>query len=304
MRLLIIAGLLALLPWTATAAPTLAGYFFRARKAHRTGPHQPEARGPRSGPGRSSSKGTDRRQVRRRLPRHRSNHPLRLRYAATPIPSSAFSRRTKPTASSARKTSGAELPVRSGTLDDKVLREVCRPQGKPGGAGQEGQRGRQRLKAANDAVVKKENGQGRETGGDQGVRFTGQRMPSRRPFPSIRPNLKAAAGSAPCRQRKQQPRRQPRQNPLPRCCPAPAKRDRRCAYPASHCTQAEENQQVRRLHARTGAHSSPLFSTHISTGPMKAPGPENWSKLDPQNKACAIGERQSPIDIRMASRLT
>lgn len=27
-------------------------------------------------------------------------------------------------------------------------------------------------------------------------------------------------------------------------------------------------------------------------------GPENWSKLDPNNKACGIGQRQSPIDIR------
>jgi carbonic anhydrase len=27
-------------------------------------------------------------------------------------------------------------------------------------------------------------------------------------------------------------------------------------------------------------------------------GPENWSKLDPRNIACATGQRQSPIDIR------
>ena len=27
-------------------------------------------------------------------------------------------------------------------------------------------------------------------------------------------------------------------------------------------------------------------------------GPENWSKLDPKNTSCAIGQRQSPIDIR------
>ena len=27
-------------------------------------------------------------------------------------------------------------------------------------------------------------------------------------------------------------------------------------------------------------------------------GPENWAKLDPKNQACAVGQRQSPIDIR------
>ena len=27
-------------------------------------------------------------------------------------------------------------------------------------------------------------------------------------------------------------------------------------------------------------------------------GPDNWAKIDPRNKLCATGQRQSPIDIR------
>jgi len=30
-------------------------------------------------------------------------------------------------------------------------------------------------------------------------------------------------------------------------------------------------------------------------------GPENWSKLDPANASCAVGKRQSPIDIKGAT---
>ena len=47
------------------------------------------------------------------------------------------------------------------------------------------------------------------------------------------------------------------------------------------------------------AHSEPAVQhAHIHWAYEGMGGPENWSKLDPQNKACAIGERQSPIDIK------
>lgn len=52
---------------------------------------------------------------------------------------------------------GAELPVRSGTLDDKVLREVCRPP-KPDAkeVAQQANEAAGQLKQANEALVKKE----------------------------------------------------------------------------------------------------------------------------------------------------
>ncbi|WP_169795483.1 carbonic anhydrase, partial [Dechloromonas denitrificans] len=47
------------------------------------------------------------------------------------------------------------------------------------------------------------------------------------------------------------------------------------------------------------AHSEPaLQHAHIHWDYEGAGGPENWSKLDPKNTTCAIGQRQSPIDIK------
>lgn len=37
---------------------------------------------------------------------------------------------------------------------------------------------------------------------------------------------------------------------------------------------------------------------HIHWDYEGAGAPENWARLDPQNKTCAIGQRQSPIDIK------
>ena len=52
---------------------------------------------------------------------------------------------------------GAELPVRSGTLDDKVLREVCRPpKESQAEIAQKANEAATQLKAANDALLKKE----------------------------------------------------------------------------------------------------------------------------------------------------
>src|SRR5574343_872018 len=54
------------------------------------------------------------------------------------------------------EVNGAPMPVRSGTLDDKVLREVCRPP-KEGAAevAQKANEATSKLKEANDTVIKK-----------------------------------------------------------------------------------------------------------------------------------------------------
>ena len=47
------------------------------------------------------------------------------------------------------------------------------------------------------------------------------------------------------------------------------------------------------------AHSSAVVQhAHTHWGYEGAGAPENWANLDPKNKVCAIGERQSPIDIK------
>src|SRR5574343_953387 len=89
----------------------------------------------------------------------------------------------------------AELPVRSGTLDNKVLREVCRPPKdsqaeiakKANDAGSE-------LKAANEAMLKKEMAKA-----EKPTAIKASDAPAKEDhalIPSIRPNLKAAAEAA------------------------------------------------------------------------------------------------------------
>jgi len=52
------------------------------------------------------------------------------------------------------------------------------------------------------------------------------------------------------------------------------------------------------------AHAEPaLQHAHIHWDYEGVGGPENWAKLDPKNKTCAIGERQSPIDIKDGVRV-
>ena len=56
---------------------------------------------------------------------------------------------------------GSNLPIRSGTLDDKVLREVCRPEDNKASAVEIAKKANEagdKLKAANEALVRKEVG--------------------------------------------------------------------------------------------------------------------------------------------------
>ena len=90
---------------------------------------------------------------------------------------------------------GAELPVRSGTLDDKVLREVCRPprENQAELAKKANEAGND-LKAANDAMLKKGLAKA-----EKPAALKASETPAKEdaiPVPSIRPNLKAAADAA------------------------------------------------------------------------------------------------------------
>ena len=85
------------------------------------------------------------------------------------------------------ETKTADLPVRSGTLDDKVLREVCRPP-KEGvtEVAQKANEAASQLKEANNALIKKEQAKAEAV----------KTSDAHSPIPSIRPNLKAAAEAA------------------------------------------------------------------------------------------------------------
>lgn len=184
---------------------------------------------------------------------------------------------------------GNDLPVRSGTLDDKVLREVCRPpKESQAEIAQKANEAAGQLKQANEALLKKELARAdkavpvKTSDGGHGAENSA--------IPSIKPNLKAAAEAA-------------RETPPPPA-PAPAK----TVAPSKpttllvHTTTAPAPKPKK---ARSEGYMLELAMAeparqhaHIHWDYEGDGGPDNWSRLDAKNIACASGQRQSPIDIR------
>lgn len=138
----------------------------------------------------------------------------------------------------------SEMPVRAGTLDDKVLREVCRPGGPKAEAQEVAQKASEaagKLREANDALLKEAAAKDKPA--------------------------KAAAKTAVV------------VNPRP--------------APAAPRKSAAVRQPVHEEHAHAEIHWSYEGEA----------GPEHWARLDPKNKLCASGQRQSPIDIRDGIRV-
>ncbi|UCV18754.1 carbonic anhydrase [Ferribacterium limneticum] len=202
---------------------------------------------------------------------------------------------------------GADLPVRTGTLDDKVLREVCRPP-KEGAAeiAQKANEAAGQLKAANEAMLKKEMAKAEKPDAVKASDAAHGAAPLKESaIPSIRPNLKAAMEGA----KESAKEAAPPAPPPPAPTPAPAKvAAPKAATVVVHTSQApapkpKKAPKPQSTHSEGYmlelAHSEPAVQhAHIHWDYEGAGGPENWSKLDQNNKVCAIGQRQSPIDIK------
>lgn len=191
---------------------------------------------------------------------------------------------------------GAELPVRSGTLDDKVLREVCRPpKESQAEIAQKANEAATQLKAANDALLKKEMAKAEKPPVVKAA-DSGHSEPSA--IPSIRPNLKAQMEAAKEAAKEVAPPPAPAKE-----APAPAKPKpsmvvvKTSAYEAPAPKPKKPAKQEGYM--LEVAHSSAVVQhAHTHWGYEGAGEPENWANLDPKNKVCATGERQSPIDIK------
>ena len=187
---------------------------------------------------------------------------------------------------------GADLPVRTGTLDDKVLREVCRPP-KEGAAeiAQKANEAAGQLKAANEAMLKKEMAKAEKP---EAVKAAD--APKEGAIPSIKPNLKAAMESAKESAKEAPPPPAPTPAPAKVAAPKPATvfvHTSQAPAPKPKKTPKSEGYMLELAHVEPARQHA-----HIHWDYEGAGGPENWSKLDPKNKVCAIGDRQSPIDIK------
>ncbi len=188
---------------------------------------------------------------------------------------------------------GAELPVRSGTLDDKVLREVCRPQKENvAEIAQKAKEAGSQLKEANEALLKKELAKSDKA---EAIKTSesahGSAAKDSEGIPSIKPNLKAAIE----KQKEASPAPAPvavKEMPAPKAntvyvhsTPAPAPKAKKSAKSEGYMLELAHTE---------GA----LQHAHIHWGYEGAGSPENWANLDPKNILCNTGQRQSPIDIK------
>jgi len=186
-----------------------------------------------------------------------------------------------------------ELPVRSGTLDDKVLREVCRPpKDSQAELAVKANEAANQLKLANEALLKKEAVKAEKAPLIKASEnnHAPAKDAENAPIPSIRPNLKPAVES---------PKEAPPPAPAPAKAAAPIKPSMITVYTAPSTTPRARKPAKSEGYMLELAHAEPARQhAHIHWDYEGEGGPENWSKLDPKNTACAIGQRQSPIDIR------
>lgn len=168
-----------------------------------------------------------------------------------------------------------DMPVRSGTLDDRVLREVCRPK-----TPAEVQKAAQRaaveagdaaaeLRKANEALLQKE-----------------ARRAAARPVAKATPvPLKEVAPDATA-------------DTVVRAVATPAARPlRRERAETPPLAAGRAAAAANGAHAAHAAHGAVHWSYRGETGP------ENWGRLSSEWAQCANGRRQSPIDIRDGIRV-
>ena len=195
MRLLIIASLLAALPWAAAAAPTWQTISAEPGKRIELDRTSLKREG-------NFVQAQGRVVLEKELVDAKSGAPYRVieaitRYDCTTRSANTIKRIFKKNDHDVVREEdikGADLPVRTGTLDDKVLREVCRPP-KEGAAeiAQKANEAAGQLKAANEAMLKKEMAKAEKP---EAVKTSetphGEASLKEGAIPSIRPNLKAA----------------------------------------------------------------------------------------------------------------
>ena len=307
MRHLMIVGLLAALPWAASAAPTWQTISSEPGKRIEIDRTNLKREG-------SIVQALGRVVLDKELIDGRSGAPYRVTEATTRYDCATRSANTiKRTLKKNDKDivreeepKGIELPVRTGTLDDKVLREVCRPPREtPLELAKKANDAAGELKAANDALLKKELAKAEKPQsikvadtGHGGASAKEEKETEHAAIPSIRPNLKAAAEAT----KEPKVSAPPPAPPAPREI-APAKPSTVIVHTTSHAPLRKARKAAKEPKSEGYmlelAQTEPAVQhSHIHWDYEGPGGPDNWSNLNPNNKSCAIGQRQSPIDIK------
>jgi carbonic anhydrase len=176
-----------------------------------------------------------------------------------------------------------EMPVRSGTLDDKLLREVCRPKPGPEALAAASKMAEQvgvaadELRKANETTLHKE--------------AKVERVSVSKP--EAKPEAKPENS-----EHKPEPKSEHKPEPAPVLAPVakPAIPAPVSLVPKPHSAKPSA------LVERHGGHGADAHA-HIHWSYEGEGGPDNWGKLKPDYASCANGQRQSPIDIRDGIRV-
>ncbi|WP_248595356.1 carbonic anhydrase [Candidatus Accumulibacter phosphatis] len=180
-----------------------------------------------------------------------------------------------------------EMPVRTGMLDDKLLREVCRPK-----AGNDALQAARKtaekvsaaageLRKANEALVRQEVQRA-----NLNTRAAEKTEPEETRAPTRQSTTTAATAATVTASTTAAARRPPRQVAATRLADA---------HPASSPAGSSMGESMDLLAAYAQAQ---IPWSYEGEG-----RPENWGKLRPDYATCANGKRQSPIDIRDGFRV-
>lgn len=290
MRLLTIAALLAILPWTATAAPTWQTISSEPGKRIELDRTSIKRDG-------NTVQAQGRVVLEKELIDVRSGTGYRVieaitRYDCASRNANTIKRIYKKNENEVvreEEIKGNDLPVRSGTLDDKVLREVCRPpKDTQAELAEKANEAAEQLKLANEALLKKEMAKAEKPPLIKANSTAPAREAEHGAIQSIKPNFRPAAEAS-----KEPP------PPPPAKMTAPPKAATITVYTTPSAAPKPKKPAKSEGYMLELAHAEPARQhAHIHWDYEGEGRPENWSKLDPKNIACAIGQRQSPIDIR------
>ena len=179
---------------------------------------------------------------------------------------------------------GAELPVRTGTLDDKVLREVCRPAKESvTEVAQKANEATSQLKEANEAMIKKDLA---KSGAMKGIRHQPRtRRQDRAGCPDFNQAESETCGAEAAHEPAPPKAAPPKASHVVVHSSSPAKP----AKPAKTGGYMLELAQE-----RAGSPASPTFTGLMTAKAVPKTGPRSIRKTKP----APLGQRQSPIDIK------
>lgn len=205
----------------------------------------------------------------------------------------------------------AELPVRTGSLEDKLLREVCRPRSMA--AGQQGLRAAPQSDAARQGAAARLAEQvdtaaaGLRRANEAMLASAGGKV-AKTAAPLDPPPEKAPLGEPPASPALQPaPAPAPVAKPVAQQAPASASVAAPAAASSPPAPRPRQNPVVRKPAAKAASDAAaPTPTPDYANLPWAYEGagaPENWGRLKPEYALCSSGKRQSPIDIRDGIRV-